>query len=131
MFLGTYTVTFSGKGRVILPKKFRNELKGDQVVLMKGIDGGVWGFTLGGWAEFTAKQLEVPLTEVEGRELRRRFFPNAEVVELDGQGRIVIPDFLLRTIKLFTGVTLVGGGDHFEIWSPIEWRKKVKDGEIG
>jgi MraZ protein len=130
MFLGTYLLNFSGKGRVILPKRFRSELRDQIVVLMKGIDGGIWGFSLKGWEEFTGQQLEVPLTDRLGRDLRRAFFPNAEAVELDKQGRFVIPEFLLSSAKFFKRVSLIGAGDHFEIWSPVIWQRMVKKGEI-
>jgi MraZ protein len=129
MFLGTYLLTFSGKGRVVLPKKFRSELKSDQVVLMRGVDGGIWGFSLSGWENFVSKQLDVPLTDKMGRDLRRKFFPNAESVELDKQGRFVIPEFLLASARVWNRIVLVGTGDHFEIWSPIIWQKMVKKGE--
>lgn len=118
MFLGTYNLTFSGKGRIILPKKIRKELKDREIILMKGIDGGIWGFSIEIWEKFVKKQLEAQITLAEGRSLRRQFFPFAESVELDKQGRFVISDFLLSLSQIRNNVTLIGAGDHFEIWNP-------------
>lgn len=130
MFLGTYILTFSGKGRVILPKKFRLELHGSEVVMMKGMDGGLWGFSASGWEEFSKNQLGVPVTNEEGRRLRRKFFPNAEKCELDIQGRFVIPELLLKSSLLKEKMVLIGAGDHFEIWNNDAWLKMVNKGEL-
>ncbi|MBI3485798.1 cell division/cell wall cluster transcriptional repressor MraZ [Candidatus Daviesbacteria bacterium] len=120
MFLGTYNLTFSGKGRIILPKKFRKELKKPEIILMKGIDGGIWGFSIESWQEFVKKQLEIPITLEQGRTLRREFFPFSESSELDKQGRFVISDFLLRLVNIKEKIVLIGAGDHFEIWNPTK-----------
>lgn len=126
MFLGTYHLLFSGKGRVILPKKFRKELKQPEIVLMKGIDKGIWGFSSEGWQEFVQKQLEISITLEEGRSLRRQFFPFSESVELDKQGRFVVSDFLLKLGQIKEQIVLVGAGDHFEIWDPKKWQMELK-----
>ncbi len=127
MFLGTYHLTFSGRGRIILPKKFRKELKRPEIILMKGIDGGIWGFTAEMWMEFIKKQLETPITEGDGRNLRRQFFPFSENVELDKQGRFVISDFLLNLGQFKDKIVLIGAGDHFEVWSPEDWNLVLEE----
>jgi MraZ protein len=125
MFLGTYITNFSGKGRLILSKKFRLELDEAEMVLMRGLDGGIWGFSKEGWLSFSQAQLTIPLTEKKGRELRRELFPYAEKCELDSQGRFVIPEFLLKIGKIGDKVVLIGAGDHFEIWSYSLWKELI------
>lgn len=51
MFLGTYKTRFTGKGRVVLPKKFREELVRDKIILSRGFEGCIWGFSEEGWKE--------------------------------------------------------------------------------
>ncbi len=126
MFLGTYYLTFSGKGRLILPKKFRKELKKPEIILMKGIDQGIWGFSEQSWQEFVNTQLKTSITQERGRNIRRQFFPFSESVDLDKQGRFVISDFLLFLTKIKEKIVLIGVGDHFEIWDLKKWQTELK-----
>lgn len=122
MFLGTYQTTFSGKGRIILPKKFREQLSNERrMVLTRGLDGCVWGFAKAEWDKQSIKQLEISIITNEGRALRRYIFSAATYVELDKQGRFVIPDNLLSYAEVKDRVSVVGAGDHFEVWDPKKW----------
>lgn len=124
MFLGQFEANFSGQGRIILPKKFREELKGEtSIILSRGIDGGVWGFSRSDWEVQAKQQLEIAITDERGRNLRRFLFSGAEVVDLDCQGRVVIPRNLLGFAKIKNGVVIIGAGDHFEIWDSRFWRQ--------
>jgi len=127
MFLGTYQTVFSGLNRVILPKKFRVELTEGKVILTRGLDGCIWGFEKKGWEEQAQKQLAIPLTEKQGRDLRRYIFSEAEVAELDRQGRFVIPTRLLSFAGIKDVVILVGAGDHFEIWDEKKWSEETRN----
>ena len=128
MFLGTYYTAFSGKGRIILPKKFRSQLSKPEIILMKGFDGGIWGFSEDEWRNLSGKQLAVSLMDKKGRILRRKFFPLAEVTELDSQGRFVVSEFLLKESRIKTDLVLIGAGDHFEIWDSNLWSKMAEKG---
>ncbi len=123
MFLGTYKTTFSGVGRVILPKKMRSELTDSQVVLTKGLDGCVWGFGKVEWERQAAEQLRIPLTEERGRRIRRYIFSEAELADLDRQGRFVVPTGLLTYAEIKKDILIVGAGDHFEIWNVSRFEK--------
>ncbi len=124
MFLGTYKVGFSGAGRIVLPRKLRAELRNTQeIILTKGLDGCVWGFEKEDWEKEAKRQLEIPLTEKKGRDLRRYIFSGAESVELDKQSRFVIPGALLSYAKVSLDCLIVGAGDHFEVWNPKIWEK--------
>ncbi len=127
MFLGDYRQKFSGQGRVLLPSGFRNQLEGElKIVLSRGLDGCIWGFSLIGWSKEAEKRIEVPITQKEGRDLRRYFFSAAVEVDVDRQGRFVIPSDLLKYAKIKNVVDLVGAGDHFEIWNPTIWKRYKK-----
>lgn len=132
MFLGTYRVKFSGHARAILPKKLREELKvRTGVILTRGLDGCVWGFDKEDWVTEAKKQLEVSITKSYGRNLRRYIFAQAGLVELDKQGRLVIPSELLAYAKVEDEIYIIGAGDHFEIWNLNSWENiSFKDLEI-
>lgn len=131
MFLGEYKAKFSGKGRIILPNKMREELTGKVLVLSRGFEGCIWGFDKKVWQEEAKRQLEIPATEERGRFLRRYLFSGSESVELDIQGRFIIPSALLDYASVKKEIVIIGTGDHFEIWNKKAWKKHLKEIERG
>ena len=58
----------------------------------------------------------------ELRDFERRIYPSASEVELDAQGRIVIPAKLRTYANLGADVTVAGVRDHFEVWDRTAWQ---------
>ncbi|KKR81427.1 MAG: Protein MraZ [Candidatus Daviesbacteria bacterium GW2011_GWC1_40_9] len=128
VFLGEYHTKFTGQGRIILPKKFRFELSGGkELILSRGFEGCIWGFSIEKWKNEAEKQLEITATEEKARNLRRYLFSAAESVVLDDQGRFIISKLLLDYAQLKGEVVIVGAGDHFEIWDPLKWQKLISE----
>lgn len=124
MFLGSFKAEFTGKNRVVLPKRFRKELGNeDKFYLTLGQDGELWGFDNNQWIKEVEMRLRLPLSEPEGRAQRRKFFSRAEECTLDRQGRFVMPQEFVEYAEIESEVILVGAGDHFEIWNPKAWSK--------
>ena len=126
MFLGEYYTKFTGHGRIILPKKLREEIKDKEIVLSRGFEGCIWGFDLKIWTTQAEKQLEISAVEERARLLRRYLFSSSINVELDGQGRFVIPSNLLSFAKIKEDVVIIGAGDHFEVWDGNLWQKHIR-----
>lgn len=126
MFLGEYRTKFTGKGRVILPHKFRQELKSKEVILSRGFENCIWGFDLEDFEAEAKKQLEISATEERARYMRRYLFSGSQSVELDAQGRIIIPSALLDFASVKEEVVIIGAGDHFEIWEAKFWKRHMK-----
>ena len=61
------------------------------------------------------------MTDPTSRQLKRLIFASADYVELDGAGRIRIPQFLRDVGGIENEAVVVGVGDYFEIWSPLAW----------
>lgn len=121
MLLGESQPNFTGKGRIALPKKMREELQGVEVVLLKGFEPCIFGYQKSVWEEQSKKQLEISVSDGSARDLRRYLFSGASVVALDGQGRFVIPESLIKYAGIGESVTIIGAGDHFEIWDSKAW----------
>lgn len=126
MFLGEYKAKFTGKGRVVLPYKFREKLKRQEVILSRGFEKCIWGFDIKDFEEEARKQLEISATEERARYMRRYLFSSSESVELDAQGRIIIPSALLDFASVKKAIVIIGAGDHFEIWNARIWKKHIK-----
>jgi MraZ protein len=121
MLLGTYKPTLIGKNRLALPKKLRKEIFGSEIILSIGLEKCIFGFEEKKWESVTASDLNRPISDSEGRDIRRRLCMNAEKIELDSQGRFVIPETMFEYSGLKEDLTLIGAGDHFEIWDDKIW----------
>ncbi|KKS98580.1 MAG: MraZ protein, MraZ protein [Candidatus Gottesmanbacteria bacterium GW2011_GWA2_43_14] len=132
MFLGTFEPNLMEKGRLALPKKIREELGGKRLVLTIGFEKCIFGFTEKAWEKTTEPELSRPLfSDKEGRDLRRKMFADAINVELDSQGRFIIPERMMEYAGIEEQVLVKGAGDHFEIWNKNIWeeyRRQIDNG---
>lgn len=122
MFMGEYNHTIDTKGRLIIPSKFRETL-GDEFVVTKGLDGCLFVYDNQEWAAFEEKLKVLPLTNKESRMFVRFFLAGAASVEVDKQGRILIPSVLREFAGLDKDVVLVGVASRIEIWSKEKWEE--------
>ena len=120
MFMGEYNHTIDAKGRVIVPSKFRETL-GDEFVVTKGLDGCLFVYDNHEWAAFEEKLKSLPITNKDARAFVRFFLAGAAGVEVDKQGRILLPGSLREFAELTKDVVLIGVGSRIEIWSKERW----------
>ncbi len=124
MFLGTFEPNLMEKGRIALPKKIRSALGSDRLVLTIGFEECVFGFAEKAWEEITKSELTRPLfSDKTGRDLRRKMYSDAIDVELDSQGRFIVPQKMLEFSQITDKLVIIGAGDHFEIWSKNRWEE--------
>lgn len=124
MFMGEYNHTIDAKGRVIVPSKFRETL-GDEFVVTKGLDGCLFVYDNNEWAAFEEKLKSLPITNKDARAFVRFFLAGAASVEVDKQGRILLPGSLRDFAALTKDVMLIGVGSRIEIWSRERWESTV------
>ena len=120
MFMGEYNHTLDAKGRVIIPSKFREAL-GEEFVVSRGLDGCLFVYANEDWNAFEQKLTALPLINKDARSFARFFLAGAATVEVDKQGRILIPSNLREFAGLDKDVVLVGVGSRIEIWSNEAW----------
>lgn len=120
MFMSEYNHTVDAKGRLIIPSKFRDVL-GEEFVVSKGMDGCLFVYANDDWNAFEQKLTSLPLINKEARQFARFFLAGAAQVELDKQGRILLPANLREFAGLDKDVVLVGVGSRIEIWSKEKW----------
>lgn len=127
MLLGTYYPTLIGRNRLALPVKLRKEITGNQLILSVGLETCIFGFEEKRWETVTAADLARPISDAIGRDLRRKLCINAERIALDSQGRFVIPETMMEYAGIKNEVTLIGAGDHFEIWDSQTWKQYLSE----
>lgn len=123
MFLGQYEHSLDDKGRVTLPARFRAALERG-VVVTRGLDGCLWVFTLEKWDEVAAKIDSLPWTQRGGRNFVRLMFSGAVDASPDKQGRIRIPDYLLKYAGISSEVVILGLNSKMEIWAGDRWTEQ-------
>jgi len=127
VFFGEYTVSITDGGRVVIPKKIRENLKGDSFILTKGFDVCLAGYDKEDWGKRTQSLMEISILEKENIEKKRYIFSGANEISIDEQGRFVIPKALLEFLNLSGGlVKIIGVGDHFEVWEVDAWEDYLK-----
>ena len=121
MFLGSFRPSFDlNSRRIALPKKIREYLATNEIILSFGFEKCIFGFDTQAWQKQSEKQLDRPITDRTSRDIRRFFFATAEHIRLDDQGRFVIPSGLLEYAEVKSPI-IIGAGDHFEIWDEVNW----------
>jgi MraZ protein len=129
VFLGEYKHNLTSGKRLALPRKIRASITGDEVVLAKGTENCINGFDKATWEEAGKQYLAIPLYEEKGRQIRRQMFAGAQVVSIDVQGRVVLPNVLMKWAKIKAEMVVIGAGDHFEIWDSKSWQAYLEETE--
>ncbi|MFA5843422.1 MAG: division/cell wall cluster transcriptional repressor MraZ [Coriobacteriia bacterium] len=116
MFLGEFQHTLDAKGRVSLPRKFRNELEGHRLVVVKGFEGCLHVYAVERYEEFVGRLMGRDDFDPKFRKVRRFFTSGAVDVEIDGAGRVMLSSALRDFAGLSREVSVNGNGDRIEIW---------------
>jgi MraZ protein len=113
--LGTHTYQLDPKGRISLPARFR-EVFADGAVLTLGQDGCLFCFPRAEWEGRAAEVRALSLSDAESRAYTRMFFGKAERLELDAQGRLLVPQRLRAEAGIGKEAVVLGVFDRMEIW---------------
>jgi MraZ protein len=113
--LGTHSYQLDPKGRISLPARFR-EAFADGAVLTLGQDGCLFCFPRAEWDSRSGEVRALPLSDSEGRAYARLFFGKAEPIELDSQGRMLVPQRLRTEVGIGKDVVVLGVSDRMEVW---------------
>lgn len=119
MFMGEYNHSIDTKGRIIVPAKFREQL-GEEFVVTQGLDGCLFVYPNNEWESFVSELKNLPGSK-EARQLQRYFMAGAASIEVDKQGRILIPSKLREQAQLEKDIVFVGVLNKIEIWSKERW----------
>jgi MraZ protein len=122
MFIGEYQHAVDNKNRMIIPSKFRDSL-GESFVLTKGLDGCLYAYTMEEWKILEEKLKKLPLTNKDARAFVRFFFSGANEVDIDKQGRALIPQNLLEYAAIEKEIVSIGVSTRIEIWGKEKWEE--------
>lgn len=122
MFIGEYTHSVDDKGRLAVPAKFRRDLEKGAVVT-KGLDNCLVVYPMAEWEVLAGKLANLPISQANTRAFSRMMLAGAMDVEVDKQGRIILPDYLRQYAAVTKKVVVAGLYNRLEIWDEEAWQK--------
>ena len=120
MFFGSFAHTLDEKGRLMIPRKMREEL-GYKVYIMQGFDGALSVYTEERYARLSEEYSKLSFNNKKNRDYLRAQFMTTYDMDVDKLGRVQIPTALLKKFGISRNVTVLGMGDHIEIWDSAKF----------
>ncbi|MFP5414803.1 MAG: division/cell wall cluster transcriptional repressor MraZ [Gammaproteobacteria bacterium] len=125
MFRGNNEINMDAKGRMAIPARYRDALTtgcdGQLVATIDIEDRCLFLYPLPAWQEIEAQIAKLPTFNPDTRRLQRLLIGHARELEIDSNGRVLIPPELRTYAGLDKEVVLVGQGHRFELWSAASW----------
>lgn len=128
MFLGEYQHNLDAKGRVSVPVKYRSDL-GSSAIVTKGLDSCLYLYPKGEWEKMAEKIANLPISSSSARSFARVMLAGAMEVELDKQGRVLLPAYLREYASIDGEAVLAGVYNRVEIWNKEAWKENTKNEE--
>ena len=126
MFLGESRHQLDPKGRLTVPARFRTEL-GSIIYATKGLDHCIFIYTMDEWKKLEEKIYSLPFTQGDVRAFTRVFFSGASELEMDKQGRVLLPASLIDHAQINKEIMIMGVGARIELWSVENWTAYEKE----
>ncbi len=116
VFQGNSALTLDAKGRMTIPARYRDALMESAqgaLTITRNFDGGLLVYPRPVWEEKREVIMQLPMS---ARHVQRLLLGNAQDVEIDGAGRVLIAPELRSAAEMIKDVVLVGMGRHFDLW---------------
>jgi MraZ protein len=127
LFRGVSVVNLDAKGRLAIPARYRERLQescSSRLVITVDRDHCLLLYPEPTWVEIERKLAALPSFNPTNRAMQRLYIGHAQEVEMDGQGRVLLPPELRSFAALDKRVALVGQGQKFELWDADTWNAR-------
>ncbi|MDQ5883697.1 MAG: transcriptional regulator MraZ [Pseudomonadota bacterium] len=124
MFRGINAITVDNNGRMAMPVRYRDSLESSLVVTIDTEETCLLLYPALEWQRIETSLQKLPSFNAQARRIQRLLIGHATDVEMDGQGRILLPLELRQYAQLQKQAFLIGQGNKFEIWDEERWQKK-------
>ena len=114
MFIGKFYHSLEEKGRISLPKKFRQTTK--SWIVTRGLDGGLFIFKEEDFEKEIAKFESRTFTKKNNRDFVRLMTNEAQEINPDKTGRVQLPEYLIEFAGLKKAIVIVGSLSRLEVW---------------
>lgn len=130
MFIGEYRHNIDIKGRLAIPAKFRDKFQGGLVITRGILDKCLFVYTLEEWQKIASGISQTPISQRSSLAFSRLMFSGAVDLQLDSQGRILLPEYLRKYAELSKEAIIAGLFNRLEVWDKDKWeeyRDKMED----
>ena len=128
-FVGSFNHSLDAKNRVFIPAKYKDALGNNfKITYNKLINQCILVYSEEEWQEMQKKVKSLP--SVQYQYFIREICSNTVDVQLDSQGRIVIPQYLKEKVGLTKNALFLGVGNHAEIWAPDVLEQKNSEVDL-
>lgn len=124
MWYGEYYHTIDDKDRFVLPSKFRDKIKTfpeKKFYITRGLDSCLFLFHKTEWDKLEERLRSLSFTKQQSRNFNRLYFSGANEIDIDAQGRIILPSHLKDFAKIKKEIVIIGVADRIEIWDKASW----------
>lgn len=125
MFRGASAINLDAKGRLAMPARYRDRVlelcQGQLIATIALEERCLWIYPVPAWNKVEEQLRIAPNMNPAVKRLNRLLVGNANEIELDNNGRFVVPPMLREHAGLDKKVVLVGQLDKFELWSEEVW----------
>ena len=120
MFFGSYSHNLDDKGRLVIPSKMRDEL-GAKAYILKGFDGALSIYKESDFQNLVSELKTLAFNKKNSRAYLRIQLASACELDIDRQGRALLPTQLLSKYKIGKEVIVIGMLDHIEVWNKADY----------
>ena len=124
-FRGINSINMDAKGRMAIPKRYReaiDEASDGQLIATIDLHSPcLLIYTIDEWEVIERKLMSLPNMDPQSRMVQRLLLGHASEIEVDSQGRVLLPPLLRDHAKLEKNLILLGQGNKFELWSKQAW----------
>ena len=122
MFFGNYSHSLDEKGRLVIPKKMREEL-GNKIFIMKGFDGALAIYQESAYSRVMEELEKYSFNKKENRDYLRLKLASIVDLDVDKMGRVQLPVAILGKYHIAKDVIVLGAGDHIEVWDKARYEE--------
>ena len=129
MYFGSFAHNLDDKGRLMIPRKMREEL-GYKVYIMKGFEGSLSLYDESGYQKLVNEFTRLSFNQQKVRDYLRLQFASTYEMDVDKLGRVQLPSALLTKYNISKEVLVLGIGDHIEVWDKAkyeEYENSIRD----
>ena len=122
MFFGSYEHSLDEKGRLVIPRKMREEA-GNKVFVMKGFDGALSIYKVETFEKLIEEINSLPFNKRNNRAYLRMQLSSVVELDVDKMGRVQLPAQLLNKYQIGKDVIVLGALDHIEVWDRLTYQE--------
>ena len=127
-FTGEHECKLDAKGRLVLPARLKSVLPAaskKSIIIRKGFEPNLIIYSLHEFQNIYNRISSLNEFSSEQRKLKRKLFSSISQVDLDSNGRFLLPKGMIQHCNINKDVILVGMGNVIELWSPSNYNKNL------